>query len=464
LAGSIFFVFLALGRNFDLFNDIIFNYLPGYNKFRTPEMALVIPGLAFPIIAIWGLNIVLKGEVDDSLLKKGFLWALGITGGICLLIWIIPSLFLDFQSSYDAQFQNQVPAWYYPALLMDRASLASADALRSLIFILLGAALLFCFWKSKNKQKMATYVSIGVIILILVDLWSVDKRYLNETNFSKAALSENFKASAADNAILEDKDPSYRVLNLSNSPFQETYTSYFHKSIGGYHAAKLRRYQELIEHRLVKEISIIVNSFQSARSEEDLMNAFAQTPSLNMLNARYIIYSPDQPPIRNRNAFGNAWFVHQVNIVENADAEITALDTIDPLEVAVIDKRFADEVKGFTPSTDSTASITLDSYYPDKLTYTSKTSSEQLAVFSEVYYQPGWKVYIDGKPGEHFRADWTLRAMLVPAGEHQIVFEFHPDGFYTTAAISRYSGFFILLLLIGVIGYSIWITWKKETD
>jgi hypothetical protein len=458
LAGTIFFIFLALGRNFDFFNDFIFHTLPGYNKFRTVEMALVIPGLTFPIVAIWGLNTLFKEKLADAVFKKGFLWALGITGGICLLMWIMPSLFLNFQSSYDAQFQSQVPEWYYPALLMDRATLASEDALRSLVFILLGAGLLMWFWRAKDKQKAANYVGMGMILLLLVDLWNVDKRYLNDSNFSKATLSESFKATAADNAILEDKDPSFRVLNLLNSPFLETNTSYFHKSVGGYHAAKLRRYQELIEHRLTKEISIIVNSFRNARSEEDLMNAFSQTPSLNMLNTRYIIYNPEHPPIRNQVAFGNAWFVHQVEIVENADAEIMALDTINPLEVAVVDKRFAGELKSFTPVADPTATITLDSYAPDKLMYTSKTSSEQLVVFSEIYYQPGWKASIDGQPAAHFRADWTLRAMLVPAGTHQIVFEFHPDTFYTTAAIGRFSGLFILLLLIGAIGYSVWKT------
>jgi hypothetical protein len=463
LGGTIFFIFLALGRNFDLFNDFIFHTLPGYNKFRTVEMALVIPGLTFPIIAIWGLNILLfKEKVEDSVLRKGFLWALGITGGICLLIWILPTLFLNFQSSYDSQFQSQVPAWYYPALLADRATLASQDAFRSLVFILLGAGLLLWFWKAKDRQKAVTYVSIGMILLILVDLWNVDKRYLNDDNFSRTTLAESFKATAADNAVLEDKDPSFRVLNLLNSPFLETSTSYFHKSIGGYHAAKLRRYQELIEHRLTKEIQIIVNSFQNARNEEDIINAFSQTPSLNMLNTRYIIYNPEHPPIRNQVAFGNAWFVPKVEIVENADAEIVALDTINPLEVAVVDKRFADELKGFTSVADTTATITLNSYYPDKLTYTSRTSSEQLAVFSEIYYQPGWKASIDGEPTAHFRADWTLRAMLVPAGTHQIVFEFHPDTFYTTATISRFSGLFILLLLIGAIGYSVWQNRKKE--
>ncbi len=455
-AGGIFFVFLALGKNFDTFNNIMFHYLPGYNKFRTPETALVIPGLLFPLIGIWGLNIILKQKVDDNKLKKAFIWSLGITGGICLLMWIMPSLFLNFQSSYDAQFLNQVPGWYYSALIEDRASLASADALRSLLFILAGAALLFWFMKSKDKKKKATFVSIGMVLLILADLWSVDKRYLNDDNFTRQTLHDNFKASVADNEILKDKDPSFRVLNLSTSPFTETYTSYFHKSIGGYHAAKLRRYQELIEHRLNKEISYIAESFNRATNQQDILSVFLNTPTLNMLNTRYIIYNPEHPPLRNPYAFGNAWFVPSIDVVENADEEILALDIKNPLDVAVVDKRFSADINGFTPQVDSAASIVLDTYKPNRLVYSSKSTSEQLAVFSEIYYQPGWKAYIDGNPADHFRADWTLRAMRIPAGEHEVVFEFEPDTYLMTFAISRYSSFLILFLIIVAIGYSIW--------
>ena len=194
------------------------------------------------------------------------------------------------------------------------------------------------------------------------------------------------------------------MLNL-NSPFLETNTSYYHKSIGGYHAAKLRRYQELIDFRLQGEIQSIITSLQKAQSAQDLMGVFAHCPSLNMLNARYIVYNQEQPPLRNPFAYGNAWFVGQVEMVGNADEEISALNTIDPLRVAVVNKRFADVLKGFTPVLDSTATIVLDSYSPSKLVYTSKTRMEQLAVFSEIYYQPGWQATIDGKPVSHFRVD-----------------------------------------------------------
>jgi len=456
--GAVFLTFLAFGRNFDAFNDIMFHYLPMYNKFRTVEMALVIPGLIFPIIGIWGLSEIFSGKVKDPSLKKGLIWSLSITGGICLIVCIIPTLLLSFKSPLDPSYQ--MPDWYYAALLKDRASIASSDALRSLIFILLGAALLFIYYKTKEKKKIGIYICAGFAVLILADLWPVDKRYLNESHFTNKTAKETYIASAADNEIFKDKGQSYRVLNLNN-PFEETSTSYFHKSVGGYHAAKFRRYQELIEHRLIGELNTIIGTFQNAQSIEDITVSFQSCPTLNMLNTQYIIYSPEQPPLFNPYTDGNAWFVNEIKTVENADEEIESLNRINPRVTAVVDKRFNDHINGFNPLIDSTATITLDSYRPNKLTYTSKASSEQLAVFSEIYYQPGWNAYIDGQPAEHFRADWILRAMRVPAGEHTIVFEFRPQGYITASYISTFSSFFILLLLIGVIGFSLWNTYKQ---
>ena len=452
-AGSVFLVFLALGRNFDSFNDLMFHYLPMYNKFRTVEMALVIPGLVVPLVAIWGLKEVLSGEVSDRDLKRGLTASLAITGGLSLILWLVPGMLLDFRSSYDAQYQ--LPDWYYNALLLDRASLASADALRSLLFILAGAALLFWFYRAKDRRKVATLVGIGVTVLTLADLWTVDKRYLNEKNFIYQKPTEIYQAQVADKEILKDTDPSYRVLNLNN-PFVETNTSYFHHSIGGYYAAKLRRYQELIDHRLQGEIDSLIASLSKASSATDMMRSFAACPSLNMLNTRYIIYNPERPPLRNPFAFGNAWFVDQVEVVANADAEIAALNTIDPLRTAVVDQRFAGEVKGFEPRPDSTATITLDSYRPNRLVYSTHAASDQVAVFSEIYYQPGWEATIDGQPAPHFRADWILRAMRIPAGDHQVVFEFRPQGYVTAAYVSSFSSALILLLLVGAIAYSLW--------
>ena len=449
-------------QTYTYWGDKIFTSGPVYFG-ALVEMALVIPGLVFPIVAIWGLREILTEKVEEARLKKGFLWALGLTGGLCVILWLMPSLLLDFRSAYDAQFQSQVPEWYYTALLMDRASLASADALRSLIFILLGAGLLVWFWKAKNKKTAATFVSAGVAVLILIDLWTVDRRYLNDSNFVRQQPAEMYKETVADKAILQDTGSIFRVLNINN-PWQETNTSYFHHSIGGYHAVKLRRYQELIDHRLDGELRGIISALQKAQTAEDVMSALAACPSLNMLNTRYVIYNPEQQPLKNPYAFGNAWFVDKLDMVDNADAEIEALNTIDPLRTAVVDKRFQEDLEGFVPQKDSTATIVLEEYRPNRLTYKSKADKEQLAVFSEVYYQPGWKATVDGKEVPHFRADWILRGMRVPAGEHTIVFEFRPSGYVTAAYVSSYSSFLILLLLIAAIGWSGWKYWKKSKN
>ena len=460
-AGAVFLTLLSLGRNLDWLNTFVFHYFPLYNKFRTPEMALVIPGLVFPIVAFWGLKDILEEKVDAKLLKRGLIWSLSVIGGICLIIWWFPELFFNFQSNYDAQIE-QYP--WYDEFVRDRAHFASSDAFRSLAFVLLSAGLVFIFLQMKNKKQGALVLGIGFTILTLADLWTVDKRYLNDDNFKKEKLDAAYKESVADQEILKDKNSTFRVLTLNN-PFQETTVSYFHHSIGGYSPAKLRRYQELIDHRLSKEIEIISKSFQEKQvaSMADAQQAFesAQTPSLNMLNTRYIIISPNYPPIVNNKAFGNAWFVPEVKIVENADAEIAALDSINPLQTAVVDKRFADDLKGFTPSQpDSAASIVLDSYRPNHLIYTSKAGSEQLAVFSEIYYQNGWKATIDGQPAPHFRANWTLRAMLIPAGEHKVEFDFRPEGYVKAAYVSAFSSLFVLLLLVAGIVYSVWREWK----
>ncbi len=458
-AGSLFLVFLALGRNLAWFNDFMFHYLPVYNKFRTVEMALVIPGMVFPLIALWGMKELFTGEVDMKTFKKGFITALTVTGGLCLIVWLLPSSFLGLRSNYD--YAYQYPDWFIQALVVDRASVASSDAFRSLLFILAGAGLLLWYWKAKNKNRTALYVGIGLTALILADLWTVDKRYVNESRYVREKPQETYKESVADKIILEDPS-SFRVLNINN-PFQETKTSYFHHSIGGYHAAKLRRYQELIDHRLSKEVREIYNALTRAQTIEDMNETLANTPSLNMLNTKYVIYHPDQPPLLNPYADGNAWFVPAVKLVANADEEMAALQTLHPLEEAVVDKRFEAELQGFTPMADTAATIGLTNYRPNRLTYRSSASTEQLAVFSEIYYQPGWKAYIDGVPAPHFRADWILRAMRVPAGQHEIVFEFYPDAYVKAAYVESFSSLLILLLILAAIGWSIRKYLKQTT-
>jgi hypothetical protein len=451
---ALFFIFLSWGKNFAGFNDFLFYHLPFYNKFRTPSMSLVIPAIIFPLIGVWGIKTLFhhRNPIENDRLKKQLFISLGITGFICLIFWLLPGWFYNFESVNDNQFVSQVPDWYYNALLTDRESLLKSDALRSLIFILLSGAAIF-FFVNKTRKQFNNALTF-LIILTLIDLWMVDKRYLNESSFEKKKSEQVFDPTKADLIILEDKTPSYRVLNLSSSTFSETATSYFHKSIGGYHAAKLRRYQELIDHRISNEIQFIVQSFQNASRMEDIHNAFRQTPTINMLNGKYIIYDPNQAPIINPEANGNAWFIQNVLPVDNADEELNALNTIDPLKIAVVDRKFAGQIEKQSFAPDSTATIELLQYQPVYLKYRSKTNTEQMAVFSEVYYANGWKAFIDGKPAGHFRADWVLRAMNIPAGEHVIEFRFEPDTYNSLANIGSMASLIMIFGFAGVLVYS----------
>ncbi|MBN9303081.1 MULTISPECIES: YfhO family protein [Dysgonomonas] len=452
LVATIFFILLAWGKNLEWFNDWFFYHFPLYSKFRAVSTALVVPALTIVMVAVWGIKEFFSGEIDKKKLKKALYISLGVVGGLCLILWIAPGAFFNFTSGADAQWKAQVPEWYYNALLTDRQDLMSSDALRSLVFVLLGGAILYFSLRTKvDTKKMTIYGSLGLAVLVLIDLWGIDKRYLNENNFVAKSTykTETFSPSVADQAILKDQHPSYRVLNLNN-PFAETTTSYYHKSIGGYHAAKLKRYQELIDNRLDGEVNQIIGTF-SSQNIDTIMASFNKTKALNMLNAKYVIYHPEQPPLVNPNAMGNAWFVNEYKLVNNADEEIAAINTLDPHTTAVVDKRFESELSGLKITPDSTATIELVSYKPDALTYKTKAVSEQLAVLSEIYFSNGWQAYVDGKEVSHFRADWTLRAMRVPAGEHEIVFKFEPQGYYNSRHVATASSAVLVLLLIGII-------------
>jgi hypothetical protein len=463
LSAVLFFILISWGRNLMWFNEFLFHHLPMYNKFRTVSMSLVIPGLIFPIVGIWGLKELFTRKQDRETLLKSFYWSLGIVGGLCLVFWIMPSAFFDFRSPNDAQYQ--FPDWYYDALLKDREMLLKNDAFRSLVFILLGGGLIYWFIRSKNAVNTAKYVAMGIALLILTDLWTVDRRYINNDTFVSKKSIDAFKKTTADDFILRDTDFSYRVLNLNN-PFNDSYTSYYHKSIGGYNAAKLRRYQELVDYRISKEINQIVNGFQQVKTQEDFenMHIFQHIPTLNMLNMRYLIYNSEQPPVVNANAYGNAWFVDNYKFVEDADAEMAALNEINPLETAVVDKRFLDNLDGFSFRKDENATIEMISYEPVRIRYKSKAVSDQLAMFSEVYYPHGWEATVDGTPAEHFRADWILRGMIVPAGEHLIEFVFMPKKYIAASRIASVSSLLILLLLLATAGLSVWHYYKKETQ
>lgn len=455
LIASIFFVFLSWGHNFEIFNDWFFYHFPMYNKFRAVSTALVIPALTILMVAVWGIKEFFGGELKEDELKKSLYISAGITAGISFLLWLAPGIFgFSFTTVADNQWISQVPDWYYSALIADRKDLLSSDALRSFIFIVLAAGILYAAIKLKgDKSKTSLYCSIGLVVLVVIDLWGVDKRYLDNDKFqSKLAYDTNrpFPQTEADKAILQDKHPSYRVLNLNN-PFNETKTSYYHKSIGGYHAAKLKRYQELIDYRLQGEINSIIKSFDS-QNIDSIIGSLQKNTALNMLNAKYIIFHPEQAPLQNPYAMGNAWFVDNYAFVDNADKEIAALNTLDVKTTAVVDKRFEDKLKGFSIVPDSTATIELTEYKPNILKYKSSARSEQLAILSEMYYPNGWEAYIDGKPATHFCADWTLRAIRIPEGQHEIVFKFEPHGYNSACVIASASSGLLILLLIGGIG------------
>jgi small basic protein len=340
----------------------------------------------------------------------------------------VPGLFCNFTSSSDEYYAKY--DWLVAALRADRESLLRMDAFRSLFFISAVFAMLWFYLKNKLKIN---YLYIGLIAAVLIDMWIVDKRYFNDSEFISKSKSETvFQPSNADLQIMSDSALDYRVMNTTVSPFNDASTSYFHKSIGGYHGAKMKRYQELIENQISK------NNMEV----------------LDMLNTKYFIVKGknEEPEAQlNPGALGNAWFVKNYKVVENADSEINALSNFNPRDTAIIDKRFTDMLKGFTPQVDSGSVIALTSYKPHDLVYKSKTSTEQFAVFSEIYYDKGWNAYVDGKLTPHFRVNYVLRAMRVPAGEHTIEFKFEPKVFNIGGKITGISSILLYFLLFGAL-------------
>ncbi len=424
---TILFIMLSWGKNFMGFNEFFFHHFPGYNKFRAVTIILSLLAFTVPLLGILALAKLFDGKILPAEKNKALLYSFYITGGICLIYFIVPSLAGDFSSTGDANYKDY--PWLLEALLKDRQSALRMDAFRSLFFIAAAFGVLYFTVKGTIKQHLAVWLLAG---FILVDLWVVDKRYLDSDNFVSASKAKQpFQPSDADLAILQDKEPGYRVMNMSVSTFNDAGTSYFHNSIGGYHGAKLKRYQELIEYQISRNNMAV----------------------LDMLNTRYFIV-PDREtnrplPQRNPGALGPAWFVKEFKLVANADSEITALTDFVPSQTAIIDVRFKDQLAGFNPKYDSTGVIKLTAYKANHLTYTTKLQSNQLAVFSEIYYDKGWNAYIDGKPVPHLRANYVLRAMKIPAGNHTIEFKFEPKTYYTGEKIALAGSVLVLLIFVG---------------
>ena len=429
-------IMLAWGKYFMPLTNFFFDYIPAYNKFRNPSRILVIVEFAVPLLGVLALKNIFNETVSKEKIIKAVKYSAGILIGIALLFIINPGL-LTFVSNSD----TQLPSYLVDAIRADRATMMRNDAIRSIIFVLIGASVIWVFIKRKLKKE---YVIIILAVAALTDLWSVNKRYLNSDNFVNKRKAEiPFTASQADKMILRDKSLDYRVVNLTVSTFNDASTSYFHKSIGGYNGAKMRRFQDIIDYELQNEIKSIISVLQKNPTQQSIDSILRTLPTINMLNTKYIIYNPNAAPIPNKYTLGNAWFVSDYRIVENADEEISSVRNLNPEQTVIVDKRFKNQL--FKPLADNTANIFLLKYHPNHLTYKTNVKSDQIAVFSEIYYDKGWNVYIDGKPSKYFRADYVLRAMKIPAGEHIITFEFKPKSWSAGKLISLISSIILLI-------------------
>ena len=460
VGATLFSIVLSWGKNFMVLTDLFIDYMPMYNKFRAVSSILVIAEFTIPLLAVFALKRLLE---EPELLKrerKPLALSLLFTAGIALLLAVAPgSIGSGYVPAQEAQMlqnavdQQMIPAQELSGILANleemRAELVSSDALRSFLVIGIGCALLGLYAAGKLRRS---FTLAGIALLCLGDMWSVNKRYLNDAQFVPGGIrTETFAKSRADELILQDPDADYRVLNLATSTFNESNTSYWHKSVGGYHAAKLRRYQEMIERHIAPEMQAAYRAIVRAGGEMDSVDA-NQFRVLNMLNTKYFILPAGEQgqtlPIPNPYAYGNAWFVKKVQYVNNANEEIDALSNILPTETAVVDARFKEALEGATEGhKDSLSTIRLTAYAPNRLTYETENAGEGIAVFSEIYYPDGWHVTIDGQPARLARADYILRTLRIPAGRHTVEMRFDPDSLRLTEGIAYAA---LALMVIGI--------------
>jgi hypothetical protein len=449
LGATLLSLFLAFGRHLPFISDIFFNYFPLYNKFRAVESTLVIASLFIPILAVLALNEIITKRGEIPKLDKKVLYSFYIVGGLSLIVAILPSLFLSFKTSNHQAMalqlgqqlgDNNFAQSIMNALVKDRTSMARNDAFRSFIFVLIGSGVVWLWVKDKLKPKAAI---ILLAFAILIDMWAVNRRYLNKDNFvEESVLANQFPEREVDKFIKRDTQPDYRVLDLTISTFNSASTTYYHNTIGGYHAAKLMRYQELLERQ-----------FNNAINQD----------VLDMLNTKYVITSDgqDSQHIQNRNtAAGNAWFINRIKYVDSAEQEMQGLDSFDPKDVAIIHAEFKHLIDSARIGNSTNASIELVDYRPDHLVYEYSAPSTVVAVFSEIYYDKGWKAFVDGEEIPYFRADYLLRAAQLPGGNHKVEFKFEPQSYYVGETISLVAS----VLLILVLGFAIWREEKENTS
>lgn len=455
LAATVLSVLLAWGHNFMGFTNFFLNYIPMYAKFRTVASILVIAEFTIPFLAALALKkIVDEPEVLTKQMKFVYI-SLALTAGVALLIALFPGMMEPFVSDQERQMITSIQGMdgntantILANIAAMREAMVSADAWRSVIVILIGFALLFLY---KMKKLRADYMVICMAVLCLVDMWQVDKRYLNDEMFvPKSERDMPHQATSTDLAIMKDKSLDYRVLNLASNTFNENETSFFHKSIGGYHPAKLRRYQEMIDAYIAPEMQAAMQAIAAKNGNMQEVDGAKVFPVLNMLNTKYFIL-PLQGgatmPLQNIYAQGNGWFVDKINYVADANAEYAGVGKIDVRHEAVADKKF-ESVLGQAQSNDSTAIVKLVKYEPNNLQYTIESKKGGVVVFAEIYY-PGWTATIDGQPVELGRVNYILRALNVKAGKHTVVLDFHPTSISTTETIAYIA---IVILLLAIIG------------
>ncbi len=436
VSAFILMLFLSWGKNFNGLTDFFIEFVPMYNKFRAVSSIQVIIELILPILAIVGLHQFFNKFEREEEKKKALLWSTGIVGSITVIFLLLKSSFFDFSGPYDSYFREQMGLPFLEAVREDRMSLFTTDAIRSLIFVVLTAAVLWFFIKGKLKQTSAI---VALSLLIVIDLVGVDRRYVNNDDFVQAKLvNEPFQMNGADEQILKD-DGHYRVYDALNNAFNSGRASYYYNALGGYHAAKPGRMQDL-------------NDFYISQGNISI---------LNMMNVRYIITkAKNGGPVAQRNPYanGDAWFVENVQPAQNANEEIQLLDSLNTKNTAIINKEFLSKIPNKNIERDSTATIELFSHQPNHLVYEASTESPQLAVFSEVYYPKGWNAYINGKPAEYFRANYVLRAMVIPAGNNKIEFKFEPKVIQTGSTISLASAIVFLLIFLS----GLYFTYRKK--
>lgn len=452
LAATLLSIMLAWGKHFMGFTNFFLDYMPGYNKFRAVSMTLVIAELTIPLLAILTLDYIiknvetikasLKSTAKEFNFKYSLIISMFLTAGICLFYIVVPSAMTFFGAEEYDQIYNQVvksagddvATQFMNSIETARQALLKSDLIRSFLFILFSGILIYVFIAVKQNKSI---LIAALSLLIIADMWPVNKRYLNKDNFvNEKKVTKPFQTTEADLAILQDTEPDFRVFNTTARLDQDSRTSYFHKSLGGYHGAKLKRYQELIDFHLASKRNMNV---------------------INMLNTKYFIIQDQQSgqtrAIPNPERLGAAWFVDSVKMVANSDSEITALTNFNPKTTVVVDQRYSGEVQSFNHTHDSTRSIAIQTYEPNHLTYKSHSNTNQLAVFSEIYYDKGWNAYVDGKQQTYFRTNYVLRGMLVPAGEHTVEFKFEPEAYYKGEKISLAGSILLLLLVIGGFGF-----------